>query len=120
MSKVLTKELLVKAGRVRVEKVDIPEKGTAHVRTITLPARDRIDIAIYESTKADQNALAAIRIPLLAAAVCDEAGKAMFTPAELAELALPPDIAGALFDAALALNGYAGDGEEGEGDPPGN
>jgi hypothetical protein len=107
---ILTREQILEARDMRVEKVKVPEwGGEVFVRSLTAAERDDFEgsIVTRDGSKLDFS-IANIRAKLVARTVCDEAGNRIFTDADILLLgeksAEPVD---RIYDVAQRLSGLS-------------
>jgi len=100
----LTREQILAANDLPIERVSVPEwGGSVCIRTLTAAQREE-----WEKQAGDAKGKWQIRATLVAAAVCDEAGKPLFTANDVAALAAksaPPIIR--IFEAANKQSGIS-------------
>lgn len=90
-TKTLSADDILGADDMRPEPVDVPEwGGRVFVRPMTAKEHDAFDLAGIEGAKdetdADKSYMANYRARLVAACCCDQAGKLLFVPAQVAAL----------------------------------
>lgn len=105
MNNLLTRDAILTADDIRFEEVPVPEwGGTVRVRSLIGSERDEYEAAIAgDGTKPD---LTNLRARLVAKAVVDEAGKRVFSDADVAKLGMKNAAAlNRVFDVVRALSG---------------
>lgn len=102
----LTRDQILNAPDLKIAFVDVPEwGGTATIRVMSGLARDRFEAGLAKEPGNN------LRARLVALCLCDEAGKLLFSEADL--VALGEKSAPALhrvFEAAIKLNAIGKDG----------
>lgn len=104
----LTREQILAAVDQKIEAVDVPEwNGTVYVRNLTGKARDKFDATRYKlHGKQVEIIHDNTRAALLAASICDKAGKLLFTEADIEALGEKNGaVLDRLFDVAQRLSG---------------
>ncbi len=104
----LTKEQILAASDIKIEKVAVPEwGGEVYVKGMTGSERDKFEASIIEIRGNTQKAnLANVRAKLACFTICDESGARLFSEEEIVELAKKSAQAlQRVFDAAQRLSG---------------
>ena len=124
--KPLTRDDILGAQDIEIEKVDTPEwGGFTYVKGMTGTERDRLESSVVEQSGKNANVnLANIRAKLASETICDEEGKRLFSTKDI--VALGKKSAAPLqrvFDVGQRLSGITGDdieelAEEMEANPP--
>ena len=112
----LSKEEILNAQDLPREEVKVPEwGGSVFVLTLTGAQRDAFEQSIMEKkgSKTREANLRNIRAKLASMAICDEAGKRMFSDAEAEALgAKSAKALDRIFEAAQRLNGLSNEDVE--------
>jgi hypothetical protein len=106
MSMLLSRETILSADDITVERCEVPEwGGHVFVKTMTARAKERWEQDRMEEREKKTNSMSVVRASLAAATVCDEQGTLLFTPADIdalnAKSVKPLD---RIFAAATKLN----------------
>lgn len=91
MNKPLTRDQILQAQDIRIEKVEVPEwGGEVYVKTLTGQERDQLEAALMEYDNKGQPKrlkLDRLRSTLAVLAICDESGQRLFTSGDIQTLA---------------------------------
>ena len=104
----LTKEQILGATDIKVEKVNVPEwGGDVYVKGMSGAERDKFEASIVETRGSQQKLnMTNVRAKLACYTICDKDGKRLFTDNEIGELAKKSASAlQRIFDAAQKLSG---------------
>jgi hypothetical protein len=87
---ILTKDAILKADDLKRELVSVPEwGGDVYVRGMTGADRDKFEASIIQMRGKDQTLnMVNIRAKLASMTICDEAGKLLFSEADIKGLSL--------------------------------
>lgn len=97
----ITREIFLQKRELKREAVTVPELGAVQVSRMTAKDRDRFELLTAKSDKGN------IRARLAAFTVVDEAGKRLFTEADIPALGeLDALILDPIADKALSLNRF--------------
>ena len=101
----LTKDALLRATKLAVECVEIPELGgRVHVRELTAAERDTWEDACFRERR-DAGGIPNLRAKLVVMCACDEQGALLFRPADAEALGRTSAVVvERIFDVALRLN----------------
>jgi hypothetical protein len=105
---VLSKDEILSASDIKIEKVAVPEwGGEVYVKGMTGAERDKFEASIIEIRGSTQKAnLVNVRAKLACYTICDEAGVRLFKEEEIVELAKKSAQAlQRIFDVAQRLSG---------------
>jgi len=110
----LTRDAILLASDRKTQRVPCPEWGGAVLlRTMTGAARDAFEQLVSDRRKGERIDIVGMKAEVIVRSACDEAGVALFTPKDVAELnaksAKPLD---RLFKVAQTLSGLTDDDVE--------
>lgn len=108
---ILTREQILAAQDIRVERVEVPEwSGAVLVRGLTAAERDAFDLsATVEQDGRRVINFQQLRARLVAMSLVDEQGKRLFSDADVEILAAKSGaVIGRIFDVAMRLSGLTG------------
>ena len=107
---ILTKDQILKANDIKIEKLEVPEwGGTIFVRGLSGTERDKFEASIIEQRGKNQTInMKNIRAKLAVMSICDEKGNLLFEEADIFELAKKSAVAlNRVFDKASDLSGLS-------------
>ena len=111
----ITKDALLKAGKRRVAKVDVPQIGEVYMRSLSEAewSRYQQDSVDLDTGKVTPAGLQTAKPRLIALVLADEAGERLFKNSDLQQIAeMDAKVVNRLYEACEAFCGVTGDGEK--------